>query len=227
MKHQPRLADLTRKGLWDNNPGVVQLLGLCPLAAVSISATYGVALGVATLFTLLISNGLISAIRRWIPDHLRLVAYVLAISTTVSVIDLTMSAYYPVLYQRLGLFIPLIATNCVILARAEVLASKASITRALVDAASMGTGFMLVLGALGGLRELVAHGVLFSQAELLVGESGRFLEIALLPAASPFLLAVLPPGAFLGLALLIALQRSLARAPKTALAASRPSPTSA
>src|SRR5688572_14055550 len=136
---------LAREGLWHNNPGLVQLLGLCPLAAVSTTAIYGLALGIATMGILIVSNSLIFALRGFIPTQVRIPAYVLVIATGVSAADLLMQAYSPVLYQHLGLFIPLIATDCVILARAELSAGQANIGRAAFDALAMGAGFMLVL----------------------------------------------------------------------------------
>ncbi len=206
----PAWKTLFADGLWRNNPGLVQLLGLCPLLAVSNSVVNALGLGLATLFTLLVSNALVSISRRWLLQEIRIPAFVLIIASTVTVLELLMHAFFHELYGILGIFIPLIVTNCTIMARAEAFASRNGLADALVDALATGLGFLLVLILLGGLRELLGHGTLLADAHLLFGE-GVDLTLELLPGYRGFLLAVLPMGAFMGLGLLVALHRWLDR----------------
>ncbi len=205
-----RYKDLFAEGLWRNNPGLVQLLGLCPLLAVSNSVVNALGLGLATLFTLLLSNGLVSLTRRWLLQEIRIPAFVLIIASTVTVLELLMHAFFHELYGILGIFIPLIVTNCTIMARAEAFASRNALLPALADGLATGLGFLAVLLVLGGLRELLGHGTLLADAHLLFGE-GVDLTLHLLPGYRGFLLAVLPMGAFMGLGLLVALHRWLDR----------------
>ena len=204
-------AQLTLDGMWHNNPGLVQLLGLCPLLAVTTSLVNGLGLGVATLLTLVISNVVVSLIRKWIPTEIRIPVYVLIIACAVTAIELAMNAYFFELYKILGIFIPLIVTNCTILSRAEAFASNNSVPRAFVDGLAMGIGFTLVLITLGGLRELVGHGTLLGDAQLIFGDAGRALTITVVDGYRGFLLAVVPPGAFFGLGLLIAVKNVIDR----------------
>ena len=200
-----------REGLWDNNPGLVQLLGLCPLLAVTGSAVNGLGLGLATLFVLVLSNLAVSITRRLIQPEIRIPVFVLIIATLVTVVDLVMQAWFPGLSRTLGIFIPLIVTNCTILGRAEAFASRRSVGESLSDGLAQGVGFAAVLVVLGAGREIVGHGTLMADAHLLLGEWARLLEITVLPEQTGLLLAVLPPGAFIGLGLLVALKNRISR----------------
>jgi len=191
-------------GLWNNNPGLVQLLGLCPLLAITTSAINGLGLGLATTLTLVTTNGTVSLSRKLIRPEVRIPVFVLLIASVVTTIELGMNAWFHGLYNVLGIFIPLIVVNCNIIGRAEAFASKNTVDRALLDGLAMGIGFTLVLITLGGLRELIGHGTLFAQAQLMFGEEGRALTLTLIENYRGFLLAILPPGAFIGLGLMIA-----------------------
>ena len=201
--------DIIRDGLWRNNVGLVQLLGLCPLLAVTGTFINGLGLGLATLLTLVASNVTVSLIRSLVRPEVRIPVFVLVIASIVTVIELSMSAFFHDLYKVLGIFIPLIVTNCSIIGRAEAFASKNTVGRAFTDGLSMGLGFTLVLVALGSLREIIGHGTLFSQAHLMFGEAARSMTLVFVADYSGFLLAVLPPGAFIGLGLLIAMKNSI------------------
>jgi electron transport complex protein RnfE len=203
---QPEYKTIAVDGLWRNNVGLVQLLGLCPLLAVTSSLVNGLGLGIATTLTLVISSTTVSLIRKLVRPEVRIPVFVLVIASTVTVIELAMSAYFHELYKILGIFIPLIVTNCSIIGRAEAFASKNTAPRAFVDALAMGIGFTLVLVALGSLREILGNGTLFAHAHLMFGEAARGLAITLMEDYRGFLLAILPPGAFIGLGLLIALK---------------------
>jgi electron transport complex protein RnfE len=197
-------TQIIRDGLWANNPGLVQLLGLCPLLAVTTNAINGLGLGMATLLTLVASNVTVSLIRNLVRPEVRIPVFVLVIASFVTVIELAMNAWLHDLYLILGIFIPLIVTNCAIIGRAESFASRNTVGRALLDGLAMGIGFTLVLVTLGGLRELIGQGTLLSQAHLMFGEAGRQLTLTVIADYRGFLLAILPPGAFLGLGFLIA-----------------------
>ena len=201
---QPDLSTIVRDGLWTNNPGIVQLLGLCPLLAVTTNIVNGLGLGLATTLTLLASNATVSVIRNAVRPEVRIPVFVLIIASVVTVIELAMNAWVHELYKVLGIFIPLIVTNCAIIGRAESFASRNSVDRAVVDALAMGMGFTLVLVTLGGMRELIGQGTLLAQAHMMFGEAGRQLTITLVEDYRGFLLAVLPPGAFIGLGFIIA-----------------------
>ena len=196
-------------GLWHNNQAMVALLGLCPLLAVTGTFINGLGLGLATLVTLVASNVIVSLIRTLVRPEVRIPVFVLVIASVVTVIELVMSAWFYDLYKILGIFIPLIVTNCSIIGRAEAFASKNSVGRSFIDGLSMGMGFLLVLVTLGGLREIIGQGTLFAQAHLMFGEAARILTITLIDDYSGFLLAILPPGAFIGLGLLIALKNAI------------------
>jgi len=200
----PSYSEIIRQGLWYNNSGTVQLLGLCPLLAVTTSVINGLGLGLATTLTLVTSSVIVSMIRGLVRPEVRIPVFVLVIASTVTVIELAMNAWFHDLYRILGIFIPLIVTNCVIIGRAESFASKQTVDRALLDGLAMGIGFTLVLVLLGGMRELLGQGTLLAQAHLMFGEAGRALTLTLLDDYRGFLLAILPPGAFIGLGLLIA-----------------------
>lgn len=197
---------ITRDGLWNNNPGLVQLLGLCPLMAVTTNVINGLGLGLATILTLVVSSTAISAVRHFILPEIRLPVFVLIIAAIVTAIELVMHAYFFELHHILGIFIPLIVTNCIIIGRAEAFAAKQAAPKAFWDALMMGTGFTLVLLVLGGMREILANGTLFDQAHLMFGEHARGMTLHLVEQYKGFLLAALPPGAFIGLGLLLALK---------------------
>ncbi|MGR6036272.1 MAG: electron transport complex subunit E [Candidatus Nitrosoglobus sp.] len=200
-------GQISREGLWSNNVALVQLLGLCPLLAVSGTVINGLGLGLATLLTLVTSNTLVALLRNWIPPEVRLPIFVLIIASVVTTIELLMKAYLHDLYNILGIFIPLIVTNCAIIGRAEAFASRQKVGRAFVDGLTMGLGFTLVLVLLGGLRELLSQGTLLDGAYLMFGEAARHFKFTLIENYHGFLLAALPPGAFIGLGLLVALKK--------------------
>ena len=198
-------------GLWTNNPGLVQFLGICPLLAVSNSLVNGFSLGLATLWVLILSNLVISLIRPWIAHDIRLPVFILVIASLVTVIDLITQAWFFDLWLSLGIFIPLIVTNCVILARAESFASRQPPVAAVIDGLAYGLGFTAVLTLLGGLRELAGSGSLFAGSSMLLGDSFADMALQIIPADQGFLFAISPPGAFLGLGLLIALRNVIAK----------------
>lgn len=198
--------DLSINGLWKNNPAIVQLLGLCPLLAVTGTVVNSLGLALATLLVLVCSNTAVSMIRHIVSDAVRLPAFVMIIASAVTCIELLMQAFTYELYQILGIFLPLITTNCVILGRADGYASKNPIGPALYDGVMMGLGFGLVLMVLGGLRELVGTGALFANMDLLFGPAAADWKLVLFDTSQPFLLAILPPGAFIFTGLLIALK---------------------
>ena len=193
-------------GLWTNNTAFVQLLGLCPLLAVSNTVINGLGLGLATTLTLVASNVMVSMIRHWVRPEIRIPVFVLIIASTVTIIELSMNAWFHELYLILGIFIPLIVTNCAIIARAEAFASKNTVPEAFVDGLFMGLGFTAVLVTLGAMREAIGFGTLFQQAHLMFGDAAREFTITLFDDYRGYLLAILPPGAFIGLGLLIALK---------------------
>lgn len=200
---------LTWQGIWKNNPAIVQLLGLCPLLAVTMTVVNGLGLGLATTLVLIGSNCTVSLVRNWVPNEIRIPIFVMVIAAFVTIVQLVMNAYTFQLYEALGIFIPLIVTNCAIIGRAEAYASKNPIKYAAFDGIMMGLGFTLVLVILGGMRELLGYGTLFSGADLLLGDWASAMKVTVFEAESPFLLAILPPGAFLGMGLLIALKNAL------------------
>jgi len=191
-------------GVWHQNTGLVVLLGLCPLLAVSGTVINAIGLGLATTLTLVLSNLAVSLSRGLLRPEIRIPAYVLIIASVVTVIQLLMQAWFHDLYRVLGIFIPLIVTNCAIIGRAEAFASRHAPLPAAVDGLATGLGFCIALVALGALREVLGHGTLFSQAHLMFGEFGEMLRLTLIPEYRGFLLAMLPPGAFIGLGLLVA-----------------------
>jgi len=193
-----------RDGLWQQNTGLVVLLGLCPLLAVTGTVINGLGLGLATTLTLVFSNLAVSLARRILRPEIRIPAYVLIIASVVTAIQMLMQAWLHDLYQVLGIFIPLIVTNCAIIGRAEAFASRNAPAASVVDGTATGLGFCLTLVLLGALRELLGHGTLLSQADLMFGIWGKNLQLTVIPHHPGFLLAILPPGAFIGLGLLIA-----------------------
>ncbi|EEX50126.1 electron transport complex subunit E [Pasteurella dagmatis] len=198
--------ELLQQGLWKNNAALVQLLGLCPLLAVSNSVTNALGLGLATMLVLICSNTVVSLFRRHIPTEIRIPIYVMIIATTVTIVQLLMNAYTYSLYQSLGIFIPLIVTNCIVIGRAEAFASKNPLSHSIFDGFAMGLGMCLSLVALGAVREILGNGTLFDGIEHLLGDWAKGLRIELFHLDSHFLLAILPPGAFIGLALLLAMK---------------------
>lgn len=197
---------ISQNGLWTNNVALVQLLGLCPLLAVTGTIINGLGLGIATLITLVLSNSIVSLIRPWLKSEIRIPIFVLIIASIVTTIELSMNAWFHELYLVLGIFIPLIVTNCSIIARAEAFASKNNLFDSALDGFMMGLGFTLVLVVLGGMREIIGFGTLFANAQLMFGDIGHSMTLTLSEDYPGFLLAVLPPGAFIGLGLLIALK---------------------
>ena len=204
MKINEEYKELAWQGLWKNNPGLVQLLGLCPLFAVTTTVSNALGLGIATLLVLIASNGTVSLIRQWVPKEIRIPIFVLFIAAFVTCVQLLMNAYTFGLYTSLGIFLPLIVTNCAIIGRAEAYASKNPFKQACFDGLMMGTGFLIVLVILGGVREILGQGTLFDGANLLLGEWATNLKIEIFTLDSQFLLAILPPGAFIAMGLLIA-----------------------
>ncbi len=196
------------EGLWRNNPALVQLLGLCPLLAVTGTAINGLGLGLATLFVLVSSNLIVSLIRGALKPEVRIPVFVLVIAALVTTVELTMNAFFHELYTTLGIFIPLIVTNCAIIARAEAFASRNAPLPSVLDGLWMGGGFALVLVTLGAVREVIGHGTLFAGAEHLFGPVAAGFELQL-AGYRGFLLAALPPGAFFGLGLLIAAKNAI------------------
>ncbi|MDG1495458.1 MAG: electron transport complex subunit E [Porticoccaceae bacterium] len=198
------VSEITKNGLWTNNPALVQLLGLCPLLAVTGSVVNALGLGLATMMVLIGSNTIVSLIRNHVSDAVRLPAFVIIIAAFVTCAELLMKAYTYDLYQILGIFIPLIVTNCAILGRAEAFASKHHVGYAALDGLMMGLGFLLVLVALGAIRELFGQGTLFASMHLLFGPIASTWMLQPFGENYSFLIAVLPPGAFLVTGLLIA-----------------------
>jgi Na+-translocating ferredoxin:NAD+ oxidoreductase subunit E len=197
--------DIVKKGLWSNNPALVQVLGLCPLLAVSGTVVNALGLGLATLMVLTASNMAVSLIRNQISDTIRLPAFVMIIASLVSCIELLMKAYTYELYQILGIFIPLIVTNCAVLGRAEAFASKQKMLPAALDGFMMGLGFMLVIVCIGAIREVLGTGMIFSNMQLLFGAMASNWTLNLLGNNYPgMILALLPPGAFIVTGFLIA-----------------------
>ncbi len=206
MNSRLSIVDRLRTGIWRDNPGLVQLLGLCPLLAVTTTFVNGLGLGIATLFVMTCSNLLVSATRRFIRSEIRIPMYVLIISSLVTCIELIFYAWFPNLGRSLGIFIPLIVTNCAIVARAEVYASRNRVLDSAIDGLTMGTGFMLLLCSIGLFRELIGHGSLLSRLDMLFG-GNPWPGIVLVDGG--FLLAILPPGAFMSLAVAVAAKNAI------------------
>ncbi|WP_448512113.1 electron transport complex subunit E [Photorhabdus laumondii] len=192
------------QGLWKNNSALVQLLGLCPLLAVSSTATNALGLGLATTLVLVCTNIAVSSLRRWVPNEIRIPIYVMIIASVVSTVQMLINAYAFGLYESLGIFIPLIVTNCIVIGRAEAYAAKNPIMPSAIDGLAMGLGATFALFVLGAIREILGNGTLFDGADLLLGNWAKVLRIEIVHMDSPFLLAILPPGAFIGLGLMLA-----------------------
>ncbi|MEM0924311.1 MAG: electron transport complex subunit E, partial [Pseudomonadota bacterium] len=196
-------------GLWDNNVVFGQLLALCPLLAVTGTATNGLGMGLASLAVLVLSGLAVSLLRNVITPETRIPAFVLIIACIVTVVDMVLNAWAHDLHKVLGLFIPLIVTNCAILGRAEAFASRNGPAIAAFDGLMMGLGFVGALVALGAVREVLGSGTLFANASLLLGEGLGFLEVTVIPNYDGFLLLILPPGGFIALGFLLALKSCL------------------
>ena len=179
------------KGLIKENPILVLLLGCCPTLATTTSAINGMSMGLATTFVLIMSNLVISLLKNFIPDKVRIPCFIVVIASFVTIVQLVMQAYVPDIYATLGLFIPLIVVNCIVLGRAEAFASKNPVFPSLLDGLGMGLGFTLALTLLGCIRELLGNGTIFS--------------LRILPETANMLLFILPPGAFICLGLVIAI----------------------
>ncbi len=205
MSDETSYRQIAFNGLWKQNTGLVQLLGLCPLLAISTSAVNALSLGLATTLVMAVSSGSVSLIRSFVPKEIRIAVFILIIAALVTAIQLLLNAFVHPLYLVLGIFIPLITTNCIVLARCEAFASRSRVLPSVFDAFMMGIGLTLVLFVLGAGREIVGKGTLFSGLDLVFGPVAKDWVIHVLPASYPGLLAaVLPPGAFIGLGLLIA-----------------------
>jgi electron transport complex protein RnfE len=228
MSGQQTYLEIVRNGLWSNNQSLVALLGMCPLLATSTSATNGLGMGLATTAVLTMSNVAISLIRHLVRPEIRLPVFVLIIASLVTAVDLAMQAWFFELYKVLGIFIPLIVVNCIIIGRAEAFAVKNPVNRAALDGLAMGAGMTLVLMTLGGIREFIGQGTLFAQADLMLGSFGKLLMVNLGPDFHGAILAILPPGAFIFLGLLIALKNLVdKRARNRQAALARATPTGA
>lgn len=199
-----QFKDILHNGVWKQNTGVVQLLGMCPLLAMSNSVINGVSLGLATALVMALSGAAVSPIRRLVPNEIRIPVFILIIAVLVTVVQYAMNAYMYGLYVVLGIFIPLIVTNCIVLARVEAFAAKNEVLPSALDGFAMGLGLTAVLAVLGAMREIIGHGTLLSGIDLALGESAKDWVIHVIPDYKGFLLAILPPGAFIGLGLLIA-----------------------
>lgn len=207
-------AQIWHNGLWHNNPGLVQLLGLCPLLAVSNTTVNGLGLGLATIAVLAMTSAAVSLLRSALAPEIRIPAFVLIIATTVTAVDLVLQAWLHDLSRVLGIFVPLIVTNCTILARAEAFASRQPLAAAVHDGLAQGVGFAAVLMVLGTGRELVGHGTILADLDLLLGERFADFSIQVMPFDSGLLIALLPPGAFIGLGLMVAVRQYLIQRPQ-------------
>ena len=218
----PPASEILRQGLWSNNAGLVQLLGLCPLLAVSNTLINALGLGLATVGVLVLTNTLVSLLRPLLLREIRIPIFVLVIAASVTIVELAMNAWMHELHRSLGIFLPLIITNCVIIARAESFASRNRVLPSALDGLATGLGFLLVLLCLGAVRELLGQGTLLAQAHQLFGEGARDWTLRPLGEARGLLIASLPPGAFIVLALLIAGRNAWnARAARRSATASR------
>lgn len=206
IKAQPAApwVQVLKEGLWNKNPALVQLLGLCPLLAVTSTVVNALGLGIATLFVLVGSNAVVSLIKNQISRAIRLPVFVMVIATFVTLVELIMQAFAYPMYLVLGIFIPLIVTNCAILGRADAFASKQPLLLSLFDGFMMGLGFLMVLVILGAIREIFGQGTLFSDMHLLLGDSARNWTWVIVEDYTPMLFALLPPGAFVAMGFVLA-----------------------
>jgi electron transport complex protein RnfE len=203
----PRYKEILRDGIWGQNMVFAQMLALCPMLAVTGSATNGLGMGLATTAVLLVSNTLVALIRNWVSPSVRIPVFIVLIATLVTLVDMVLNAWLHDLHKVLGLFIALIVVNCGILGRAEAFASRNPVSASVIDGLAMGIGFTLALVVLGGTREILGSGTLFASASLLLGQSFRFMELTLIPDYKGMLVMILPPGGFLALGFLMALRR--------------------
>jgi len=201
------MSRIMRDGLWEQNALLAQLLALCPAMAVTTSGTNGLGMGLATTAVLVMSNILISAIRKFVSDQVRIPIFIVVIATLVTLVDMSLNAWLHDLHKVLGLFIALIVVNCAILGRAEAFASKNGVVASAVDGLAMGMGFTIAMTLVGLVRELIGAGTLFAQASLLLGPSFSFLEVKVIPNYSGVLMMILPPGGFLVLGMLLVVKR--------------------
>ena len=197
-----QFRDISYNGLWKQNAGLAQLLGLCPILAISTSMVNAVSLGLATILVMALANLAVSALRNFIPYEIRIPVFVLIIAALVTVVDLSFNAYFHDLYLVLGIFIPLIVTNCIVLARVEAYAAKNDPLSSTFDGVMMGLGLVWVLGLLGAIRELLGAGTLFSGIEMIFPSLSAWNVFG--EDYPGFLIAILPPGAFFALGCLIA-----------------------
>ena len=187
--------EIAHNGVWKQNTGLVQLLGLCPILAVSTTFVNGVSLALATILVMALASGMVASVRSFIPREVRIPVFILIIASLVTMVDLAMNAWLHELYRVLGIFIPLIVVNCIVLARVEAFAAKNTPLIAAWDGAMMGIGMVVAIAVLGGLREFIGTGMLFSGIEMVIPGAQA---LQLLPERYPgFLVAILPPGAFL------------------------------
>lgn len=200
---------IARDGLWDNNGVLAMLLGMCPTMAMTTSATNGLGMGLATAVVMAASGFMVAAFRSYITQEVRIPVYILIVAANVTFVDLFMNAYMHDLYKVLGLFIPLIVSNCLPLARLESFAAKEPVLPSLADGVFMGLGFTLALTAIGAVREIFGAGTLFADASLLLGPAFKFLEMRVLPADMGILMMILPPGGFLVTGLLVVGKRMI------------------
>jgi electron transport complex protein RnfE len=224
---QSKYSEIIENGMWKQNPGVVQLLGLCPTLAVTSTAVNGLSLGIATSLVMALSNASVSPVRNFVPAEIRIPVFILIIAALVTIIDLSMNAFVHPLHNVLGIFIPLIVTNCIVLARVEAFAAKNPTTPSALDGLMMGLGLTMVLTLLGAIRELVGKGTAFSGIDLVLGPQAKSLVLQVIPDYPGFLLAILPPGAFIGLGLLIAGRNWVEQRKAAAVAAAAPPMTPA
>lgn len=214
-----QIKEVVVQGLWKNNSALVQLLGLCPLLAVTSTATNALGLGLATTLVLTLTNTAISALRRWMPAEVRIPIYVMIIASVVSAVQMLINAYAFGLYQSLGIFIPLIVTNCIVIGRAEAFAARNSVAISALDGFVIGLGATSAMFVLGSIREIIGNGTLFDGADQLLGSWAKVLRIEIFHTDTPFLLAMLPPGAFIGLGLMLAVKYLIDEKMKTRRAA--------
>ncbi|VYU58908.1 electron transport complex subunit E [Metakosakonia massiliensis] len=201
-----QVKEVIVQGLWKNNSALVQLLGLCPLLAVTSTATNALGLGLATTLVLTLTNFTVSLVRRWTPSEIRIPIYVMIIASVVSIVQMLINAYAFGLYQSLGIFIPLIVTNCIVVGRAEAFAAKNNPAMSALDGFAIGMGATCTMFTLGSMREILGNGTLFDGADSLLGSWAKVLRIEVFHADASFLLAMLPPGAFIGLGMLLAVK---------------------
>ncbi|MCG2577027.1 electron transport complex subunit E [Dechloromonas sp. XY25] len=200
---------IVKDGLWDNNGVFSMLLGMCPTMAMTTSATNGFGMGLATAVVMAASSYLVAVFRNRITTEVRIPVYILIVAAMVTVVDLGMNAWMHELYKVLGLFIPLIVSNCLPLARLEAFAAKQAPTPAFLDGLFMGLGFTIALTVIGAVREIIGSGTLFADASLLLGPSFKVIEMCLLPADMGVLMMILPPGGFIVTGLLVVGKRLL------------------